>query len=87
MSVSPKNCLACGNLKDDFGFCIKCDVDDDDWLYDDENCDCWYCGGQGWGLVGADWDMHDAINGPYNGEIEECPCCRGSGDAEDCTFW
>lgn len=52
---------------------------------------CLYCGGEGRGLVGCDWSSHDPINGPYDGEIEECPCCHGSGKAEDCTldctFW
>lgn len=48
---------------------------------------CHYCGGEGWGLVGTDWDSDDPINGPYDGESQECPCCHGSGKAEDCTFW
>lgn len=37
------------------------------------DCDCWYCGGEGWGIVGTNWDSHDPINGPYDGEIERCP--------------
>lgn len=62
----------------------------DDW--DDEsdhvgNNDCHYCGGDGYGIVGLDWDCDDGVNGPYDGEVEECPCCHGSGKAEDCTFW
>lgn len=59
------------------------ETDDDD----DECLPCWYCGGDGWGIVGLDWDTDDAINGPYDGEIEKCPCCKGSGSAKDCTFW
>ncbi len=59
---------------------------DDDFYYDDER-NCHYCGGEGYGIVGTDWDSDDPINGPYDGEIEECPCCNGSGKAEDCTFW
>lgn len=61
----------------------------DDWeCYDTlEDSRCHYCGGDGWGIVGTDWDSDDPINGPYPGEIQQCPCCNGSGDADDCTFW
>ena len=48
---------------------------------------CHYCGGDGWGIVGTDWDSDDPINGPYDGAIERCPCCHGSGLAKDCVFW
>lgn len=48
---------------------------------------CHYCGGKGHGIVGVDWESDDPINGPYEGESEECPCCGGSGSAEDCKFW
>lgn len=48
---------------------------------------CHYCGGDGYGIVGTDWDSDDPVNGPYDGEIEKCPCCNGSGKAKDCTFW
>lgn len=48
---------------------------------------CHTCGGEGWGVVGSDWDSDDPINGPYDGEIERCPNCRGSGKAKDCTYW
>lgn len=60
-----------------------------DYDYDDfdEGDDCSYCGGQGWGFVGTDWDSDDSINGPYEGETEKCPNCGGSGDAKDMTFW
>lgn len=51
------------------------------------NPSCHYCGGEGWGIVGCDWDSDDPINGPYDGEIQRCPCCGGSGMAKDCTFW
>jgi len=54
--------------------------------YDDDDRDCSFCGGEGWGIVGTDWDTDDAINGPYDGEIEKCPNCGGSGDADDMTF-
>jgi len=59
-------------------------IGDDD---DDRPRSCWHCDGEGWGVIGDDWDSSDPINGPYPGEIERCPCCRGSGKAEDCTFW
>ena len=55
--------------------------------YEDFGQDCHYCGGKGRGIIGVDWDSPDPINGPYDGESETCPCCGGSGDAEDCTFW
>ena len=55
--------------------------------YDDSERSCWHCGGEGWGIVGNDWDCDDCINGPYDGEIQRCPCCNGTGNAEDCTFW
>lgn len=47
---------------------------------------CHFCGGDGWGIVGTDWDNDDPINQPY-GVVQECPCCHGSGKADDCTFW
>lgn len=62
--------------------------DDQDWYDGDPDSQhCHYCGGEGYGMVGCDWDSDDPINGPYDGEIQKCPCCRGSGDAKDCTFW
>jgi hypothetical protein len=60
----------------------------DYWDEDGEpQYNCHYCGGEGSGIVGTDWDSDDPINGPYDGEVERCPCCRGSGKAEDCSFW
>jgi hypothetical protein len=60
----------------------------DDWdEYDDEPGVCWHYHGEGYGVVGDDWDSDDPINGPYEGEVQRCPCCNGSGKAEDCTFW
>ena len=55
--------------------------------YEEYGEDCHYCCGQGWGIIGVDWDSPDPINGPYDGESETCPCCGGSGRAEDSTFW
>lgn len=63
------------------------DFDDREWSEDPNDMACHYCGGEGWGIVGCDWSSDDPINGPYDGEIEDCPCCHGSGKAEDCTFW
>ena len=60
------------------------DLNDD--LNDEHDWRCSYCGGDGWGIVGTDWDTDDAINGPYNGETERCPCCNGSGRAKDMIF-
>ena len=54
---------------------------------DADRTTCWYCGGEGYGLVGVDWDCSDGINGPYDGESERCPCCHGSGKADDESFW
>lgn len=54
----------------------------------DEDSDlCHYCDGDGWGLVGLDWDCQDGVNGPYDGETDLCPCCHGSGKEKDATFW
>jgi len=55
--------------------------------FDDEEIPCWQCQGEGYGIVGMDWDSDDPINGPYNGDIQQCPCCNGSGLADDCTYW
>jgi hypothetical protein len=60
---------------------------DDDFDDPDPDADCHYCGGEGWGIVGTDWDSDDPINGPYDGEIQPCPCCGGTGDVDDCVFW
>ena len=56
-------------------------------MYRDDNNLCWYCRGDRFGIVGVHWDSDDPINGPYDGEVERCPCCNGTGKAEDCTFW
>jgi hypothetical protein len=58
-----------------------------EWLGDDDPDFCHYCRGEGWGIIGVNWDSDDPINGPYDGEIQECPCCGGSGRAEDESFW
>lgn len=48
---------------------------------------CWQCGGDKWVTIGLDIDCDDPINGPYDGETIKCPCCGGSGNAKDCTYW
>ena len=60
---------------------------DEDFVDEDEDRTCHYCDGDGWGIVGTDWDSDDPINGPYDGKVQQCPCCHGSGKAEDATFW
>lgn len=62
-------------------------IDDEDFDGDPDAQWCHYCCGEGWGIIGDDWDSDDPINGPYPGESQRCPCCGGSGKAEDCTFW
>lgn len=42
----------------------------DDEYFDDELENCWYCNGEGWGIIGLDWDCEDPINGPFDGEAE-----------------
>jgi hypothetical protein len=74
------------------GAAMVSDYEEIEHVYEDgsdegDNARCHYCGGQGWGFVGTDWDTDDAINGPFDGEMEKCPCCGGSGHAEDCVFW
>jgi hypothetical protein len=61
----------------------------EEYEYSDSDEDelCWQCNGDGWVIVGVDWDTDDAINGPYDGEIVRCPCCNGSGLAKDCQYW
>lgn len=64
--------------------------DDDDVEWDEGDPDdqrCHYCGGVGWGVVVCDRDSRDPSKGPYDGDVVPCPCCGGSGKAEDCTFW
>lgn len=66
---------------------VMLDDDQGEDYGDEETALCWRCGGDGWGIVGTDWDTDDAINGPYDGEVERCPCCGGSGKAKDCEYW
>lgn len=66
---------------------MRDDCDDYEEDADPDGRACHYCRGEGWGIVGTDWDSDDSINGPYPGEDEKCPCCGGSGAAADCTFW
>lgn len=63
-----------------------CDYDDfgDD---DPDTQPCHTCRGDGYGIVGTDWDCTDGINGPYPGETEKCWNCHGSGLEKDCWIW
>lgn len=64
----------------------------DDLDYDPDDY-CWQCGGEGWLVAGEDLALDDPVNncdwsmGVDAGEAGRCPCCRGSGSAEDCTYW
>lgn len=59
----------------------------EDDRYDDEDVAiCWRCDGEGFGVVGLDWDNDDPINDD-DGDAETCDCCGGSGLAEDCVYW
>lgn len=59
---------------------------DPDYDYDDldpEYYNCHYCGGDGF-MFGCDLD--DPLW--YDDDTAyKCPCCLGSGNAKDCTFW
>jgi hypothetical protein len=55
-----------------------------------ECMDCWACPtchGEQWGIIGVDWEMDDPINGPYDGDVEKCPNCGGSGKWKDATYF
>ncbi len=65
----------------------RADANFDDMDYDPATEPCHYCHGDGCGIVGLDWDCADAVNGPYDGDFETCPCCGGSGKEENATFW
>jgi len=66
------------------GWQVDCDFDEED--YGDEEKWCHYCGGEGWGIEGHDWDCDDPL-WISPGTVRQCPCCHGSGLARDCTFW
>ena len=56
--------------------------DEADYYDDETDQNCHFCGGDGY-MMGDeldDLDMYDAD------KVYKCPCCRGSGDAKDCTF-
>lgn len=81
-------CVLCAGLTAERSQRQMSDDDEDIWNEFDPDAQlCHYCGGDGYGIVGCDWDSDDYINGPYDGEVQRCPCCHGSGKAEDCTFW
>lgn len=46
---------------------------------------CHWCGGDGFAeSTDPFWDGWDKWGNPA---LIDCPCCGGSGDAKDCTFW
>jgi ribosomal protein S27AE len=55
----------------------------DDSDHDDAPALCPTCGGDGWCIVGLDYDVEDGVNGPFDGETERCPNCGGTGRAAD----
>lgn len=57
-----------------------------DGEHDDESRGCWYCGGEGWGIVDLDFPCDDPL-WDLPGSVIRCRCCGGTGDAKDCTFW
>jgi hypothetical protein len=47
---------------------------------------CWYCGGEGYGIIGTvEVDSGDSDD-RFSVKQRVCPCCGGSGKASDCTF-
>ena len=68
------------------GFPFSSDLDQFKLLWDDLNAKR----GFGWDANPWVWVLsfrRVEVNGPYPGESQICPCCGGSGKAEDCTFW
>lgn len=55
--------------------------DDDD--FDNGEGRCHVCLGEGY-VFGDEMDDPDWYE---PGKTYNCPCCRGSGDAKDCTYW
>lgn len=47
---------------------------------------CHYCDCEGYGTVGIEFPCDDPL-WEAEGTFKRCPCCHGSGKAEDCTFW
>ncbi len=57
--------------------------DDDCDDYDPDGNECHACGGEGW-VMGSELD--DPLWYDQD-ESYRCPCCGGSGEAKDCTYW
>lgn len=52
------------------------------WYDDDDDYECWQCGGDG-------YVSGDELSDPLWYDDDEtyiCPCCGGSGLAKDCTY-
>lgn len=56
--------------------------DDEYWGGDGDECPT--CEGNGWGIVGDHFPCLDGVNGPYNGDVANCPNCGGTGRRRDC---
>jgi hypothetical protein len=50
---------------------------------EDDSGRCHVCLGEGI-VFGDEMDDPDWYE---PGKLYNCPCCRGSGDAKDCTYW
>lgn len=83
-------CDDIGHKWEDTGYglkCMNCGFVPPDPEEEEDSELCPHCNGDGWGLVGVDWDCEDGINGPYDGESQRCPWCNGSGKAKDVSVW
>lgn len=59
---------------------------DDGHDLDDEAGACHECGGDGY-VMGEDIADRYDYGWIDPSEVYTCPCCNGSGKAEDCTYW
>lgn len=62
-------------------------MDDEYWEYEEADDSCWQCGGEGSVMWGVDISINDPFWDPGEGEVSACPCCLGSGKADDCMYW
>lgn len=62
-------------------------IQDEYWEHEEVDANCWQCGGEGSVMWGCDIDIGDPFWDPGEGEVTPCPCCRGSGNADDCLYW
>jgi len=62
------------------------DIEEDDDFYDPDEGYCWQCGGDGY-VDGEDIAQFYDYGWIDINKIYTCPCCGGTGDAKDCTYW